>query len=79
MSPFSTVEGGVFSILVWIAPVVGTLVSRETLIVEQVVHLVSRVYIYILHAPVVNGLNKLQGRNSGRGNLRVTEFGALPP
>ena len=36
-------------------------------------------YIYILHAPVVNGLNKLQERYSGRGNLGVTEFGALPP
>ena len=77
--PFSTVEGWVFSILVWISPVVGVSVSRETRIVEQVVHLVSRVYIYILHESVVNGLNKLQGRYSGRGNLRVTEFGALPP
>jgi hypothetical protein len=35
--------------------------------------------IYILHAPVVHGWNKLQERYSGRGNLRVTEFGVLPP
>jgi hypothetical protein len=77
MSPFSTEKGGVFSILARLAPVVAAPASRETLTCEQLAHHVSRVYVSILYASVVNGLNKLQERYSGRDNLRVTMFRSL--
>jgi hypothetical protein len=65
---------GIFSIL---ESVVAAPDSRETLTGEKFDHRVSRVYISIY--VIVNGLNKLHQRYSGRDNQRVTKLGVLPP
>ncbi len=49
MTPFFDGGWGVFNILVRLTPVVTVSPSRETLIAEQLVHRVSRVYIYIYY------------------------------